>query len=223
MKEARRKRQHAVWFHLREISRPKSRWEVVWACGWEKRLTAEGSAVASGILGVFYNWIILMAARLYDFTKTRWNVRLRWVGFYAKWYLDGAVRKITGALNASIAGRYRRKFSLYFSTVALLYWKRVWTSLKARLLHNLATAPFSVTMDRTSVSIYLPAGLLRDPERPHATNWHAGPCWPLPRSLSSPDAREEGFPLKPFLYCCLLLFSRQEAGSFPCCPNQQQL
>lgn len=74
-------------------------------------------------------------------------------------------------------------------------------SLKVRLLHNLATSPFSGTMDRTSASVYLLAGQFYGTSRQPDTNWQTGPNWSHAHSLNNENAREERRPLKPSLYC----------------------
>lgn len=146
---------------------------------------------------------MVMVAQLYKFRKTQ-TVHLQWVNFMlCKLHLNKAVRKVIGALKYFPSLTYKKKNSLCFLIVALFIRKGwVWTSLKVRLLYNLATSTFSRNMDRKSVSIYLPAGQLRGPSRWHNTNWQAGPYWSLAHSLSSGDAREEIHSLKPFLYSC---------------------
>lgn len=79
-----------------------------------------------------------------------------------KLYIDGAVRKIIGALNASLAGQYRENSPLYFSSVALFIGKVSGFLLKSDCY---ITWPLPTLFHDygQKVSVHPPAGKLRRP------------------------------------------------------------
>lgn len=82
----------------------------------------------------------------------------------------------------------------YTSQLWLSLLEREWMSLKVRLLHNLATSPFSGTMDRTSASVYLALVSSMGLQDSPTPTGKQGPTGPMPIHSNNENAREERRP-----------------------------